>query len=88
MSFKNPFGEERFAKADEMRMDELLTVEEVAQWLKVPKSWVYDRTRFRGSGRLPFIKLGKYVRFEAGAIRAFLERTRHGGPGTSDSTVR
>ena len=54
------------------KWDELLTVEDVALLLKVPKSWVYERTRRRGEDRLPFVKLGKYVRFESRAIQAFL----------------
>jgi len=60
-------------------MDELLTVDEVAEWLKVPPSWIYERTRRRGEGRLPYIKLGKYLRFEAAAVRAYLERQRRSG---------
>ncbi len=60
-------------------MDELLTVDELAAWLKVPPSWIYERTRRRGEGRLPHIKLGKYLRFEAAAVRAFLERQRRSG---------
>ena len=57
-------------------VDELLTVEELAQWLKVPPSWIYERTRRRGEGRLPCIKLGKYLRFEEAHVRAYLERQR------------
>ena len=60
-------------------MDELLTVDELAEWLKVPPSWIYERTRQRGPGRLPFVKLGKYLRFEEAAVRAFLERQRRSG---------
>ena len=60
-------------------MDELLTVDELAAWLKVPPSWIYERTRRRGEGRLPFIKLGKYLRFEAVAVRAYLARQRRSG---------
>ena len=62
--------------------DELLTVGEVAALLRVPRSWVYDHTRSRGtsrSERLPHLKVGKYLRFSAQAIRAFLSdkcRTR------------
>ena len=56
--------------------DELLTVEDVAALLQVPKSWVYERTRRRGAQRLPFIRLGKYVRFEREAIRNFVARQR------------
>ena len=57
-------------------MDELLTVAELAQWLKVRPSWIYERTRRRGPEQLPFIKLGKYLRFEAAAVRNYLERRR------------
>jgi excisionase family DNA binding protein len=56
-------------------LDELLTVDEVAALLKVSRSWVYEHTRKRGiprSGRLPHIKVGKYVRFDPRAVRAFL----------------
>ena len=59
-----------------MIVDELLTVEELAQLLKVPKSWIYQRTRLRGRDRLPHIKVGKYVRFEETAVREFLEQQR------------
>jgi excisionase family DNA binding protein len=55
---------------------ELMTVEDVAGFLKVPRSWVYERTRRRGLERLPHIKLGKYLRFEEAALREFLERQR------------
>lgn len=56
-------------------LHELLTVDEVAALLKVSKSWVYEHTRTRGtprSGRLPHLKVGKYVRFEPRAVREFL----------------
>jgi excisionase family DNA binding protein len=63
-------------------LQELLTVEEVAALLKVSKSWVYEHTRSRAvprSERLPYVKVGKYVRFDARLIRDFLvKRTRIG----------
>ena len=63
--------------ADPLNLDDLLSVEDVARLLKVTRSWVYEHTRSRGiprSERLPYIKLGKYVRFEPRAVRAFLEQ--------------
>ena len=57
-------------------LDELLTVPEVAALLKVPTSWVYSRTRRRGVAQLPFIKVGKYVRFDEQAVRAWLQAQR------------
>lgn len=53
-------------------LEELLTIDEVAALLKVPKSWIYERTRRRGAERLPYIKLGKYLRFEEKEIRDYL----------------
>lgn len=58
-------------------LHELLTVEDVAALLKVSKSWVYEHTRSRSiprSERLPYVKVGKYVRFEPRALRAFIEK--------------
>jgi excisionase family DNA binding protein len=58
-------------------LHELLTVDEVAALLKVSKSWVYEHTRSRNiprSERLPYVKVGKYVRFESRALRAFIEK--------------
>ena len=40
--------------------NDLLTLEETAALLKVPKSWIYERTR---KGAIPHLKLGKYLRF-------------------------
>ena len=52
--------------------DKLLTVAEVAEILSVPVSWVYDRTRARGLQRIPHVKLGKYLRFDASEIRNWI----------------
>ena len=57
-------------------LEELLTVADVAALLKVSKSWVYEHTRTRGiprSERMPHLKVGKYVRFDRRAVRAFLD---------------
>ena len=50
--------------------NKLLTVEEIAQLLGVPKSWIYDRTR---RGAIPHRKLGKYIRFDPETIQKWLE---------------
>ena len=57
----------------------LLTVEDVAELLKVPVSWVYDRTRSRGMNRIPGFRLGKYWRFQESEVLVWLERQRSGG---------
>ena len=45
--------------------DELLTVNDAARFLHVTVSWVYEHTRDDAEDRLPFVKLGKYVRFDS-----------------------
>ena len=58
-------------------LHELLTVDDVAAVLKVSKAWVYEHTRSRGiprAERLPHVKIGKYIRFEPRALRAFIEK--------------
>jgi excisionase family DNA binding protein len=70
-------GFEQGANGHDDDLHELLTVEDVAALLKVSKSWVYEHTRSRGipqSERLPYVKVGKYVRFEPRALRAFIEK--------------
>ena len=52
--------------------DRILTVQEVAEMLRVPVSWVYEHIRRNACDRLPHFKLGKYVRFRASAITAWL----------------
>lgn len=56
---------------------ELLTVSEIAKTLKVPVSWIYERSRRRGSERIPHIKLGKYLRFEITAVQNWLTGLRN-----------
>lgn len=41
----------------------LLTVDELAQILKVPKSWIYGKTREAGPESMPRLYIGKYLRF-------------------------
>jgi excisionase family DNA binding protein len=71
----------RHAATGEERRDEyqLLTVQEVAELLQVPVSWVYERVRKRSLGRLPAYRLGKYWRFREADIQKWIERQRTGG---------
>jgi excisionase family DNA binding protein len=56
--------------------DGLLTASEVAHLLKVPISWVYDRTRRRGFDRMPHLKLGKFLRFSKQEVLDWLQKAR------------
>ena len=52
----------------------LLTVEEQAEELDVPRSWIYSRTRQTGPDAIPVIRVGKYRRFRPGEVLKWLER--------------
>lgn len=54
---------------------EVLTVAETAALLKVPKSSVYEWTRFRGGRQgapVPHRKVGKYLRFLRSELEAWI----------------
>ncbi len=63
----------------------LLTVQEVAAILKVPVSWVYEHTRGNCREKLPYVKVGKYLRFFDVDISNYLDaiRARNGGSRTT-----
>lgn len=50
-------------------MSRLLTADDVAEKLSVPRSWVYAETR---AGRLPHIPLGRYRRYREDAVEEWL----------------
>jgi excisionase family DNA binding protein len=54
-------------------MNDLHTVNELAQVLKVPKSWIYAKTRDTGPNSIPRIKVGKYLRFEIDQVLNWLK---------------
>jgi excisionase family DNA binding protein len=56
----------------------LLTVNEVAELLHVPVSWVYGRMRRRCTERLPGFRLGKYWRFSKLEVLAWVASQRGG----------
>jgi excisionase family DNA binding protein len=59
-----------------MRNDDLATVHEIAELLHVPDTWVYTRTRCRGRERLPYYKIGKYLRFSRREVLQWVEHQR------------
>jgi excisionase family DNA binding protein len=52
----------------------LLTVDELALRLKVPRSWVYGRTRLRGNDKnpIPCLQVGRHLRFDESAVMDWL----------------
>jgi excisionase family DNA binding protein len=59
-----------------VREDTLLTVNEVAEILKVPPSWVYEHTREQSRDRIPGFRIGKYWRFAEADVLAWLANRR------------
>ena len=57
-------------------MTPLLTADEAAVLLSVPKSWVLAQAR---ANRIPHVRLGHYVRFQAEALEEW-SRERARGP--------
>ena len=55
-----------------------LTVQEAADLLRVPVSWLYERTR---TNSVPHVKLGKYLRFDRDELVAWLNELRRDGRG-------
>lgn len=51
-----------------------LTVEEISEILRVPRSWVYAKTRETGPNAIPRIKVGKYLRFVESEVMDWLKR--------------
>ena len=52
----------------------LLTVSELAEKLRVPRSWVYSQTRQTDVNSIPKIKVGKYLRFNLNDVMEWLEK--------------
>jgi predicted DNA-binding transcriptional regulator AlpA len=53
---------------------QVLTVQQVADRLKIPPSSIYEKTRFRGArgvSPLPCRKVGRYLRFIAAEVDAW-----------------
>ncbi|MFC1827096.1 helix-turn-helix domain-containing protein [Thermodesulfobacteriota bacterium] len=59
---------------DTLRSNKLLSVEELAAELNVPRSWVYSRTRQKGADAMPRITVGKYLRFRLKDVLNWLEK--------------
>ena len=57
-------------------MDRLLTAEEVAERLGMRTDWVWAQAR---AGQIPHVRLGRYRRFRASAIEAWLQELETGG---------
>jgi excisionase family DNA binding protein len=60
--------------------DVLLTADEVAGLLRVTKGWVYAQAR---AGRIPHVRLGRYIRYRADAIARWIDELERGSASAS-----
>ncbi len=72
-------------QASATEFDDLMTIGDVAAFLRVTKSWVYEHTRDGVEDRLPALKLGKYLRFHRSDLRAYVDAKRQSRRSTGPS---
>jgi excisionase family DNA binding protein len=67
-------------------METLMTIEEVADLLRVPPSWIYGRTapKCTPAERLPHLKIGRHLRFERSKVVEWMAAHERNG---CDSSV-
>ena len=58
--------------------ERLIGVNELAEILSVPPSWVYARTRETDKDAIPRIRVGKYVRFKIDEVMDWLKKKNEG----------
>ena len=50
------------------RPEPLMDIDELAGYLNVPKSWIYEQSRLKKHNKFPVLKCGKYLRFDRRAV--------------------
>lgn len=55
--------------SDETTVEDLLTVEEAAEVLRVRPRWLYERT---AAGKFPHVKTGRYTRIRRSDLRDYI----------------
>ncbi len=61
-------------KNDKPTPERLFTPEEAAELLRVKLSWLYQHTRRRSRDRIPFVKVGHYLRFREQDLLAYISK--------------
>lgn len=55
-------------------LNELLTSNELAEKLKVPKSFFYAPCRRKGPDAIPCVRVGKYIRYRMPEVLEWIEK--------------
>ncbi|MGD0275674.1 MAG: excisionase [Syntrophales bacterium] len=56
-----------------MTNEDYVSISEMAALLKIPKSWLYSRSRETGPGSMPRLKVGKYIRLNPETTIAWIK---------------
>ncbi|MFH1728618.1 MAG: helix-turn-helix domain-containing protein [Pseudomonadota bacterium] len=70
------FNEQKTKKFFEIKIDSFLTVPELAKWLNLKESAIYNLVYYR---RIPFNKIGRRLRFNKNEVQQWLDAS--GGKG-------
>jgi hypothetical protein len=81
------FGDCAMNKASLEVRSKLWCPEDLADYLSVPVTWIYKRTRRNGPELIPHIKLGKYVRFDQESIEFQQWLSSHTTSGSAEASV-
>ena len=55
---------------------DLLTADQLARKLNITVSWIYSHTRKKEDNSIPYLKIGKYIRFSENDVRLWLHSKR------------
>jgi len=75
MEISPPPSEPLGSPTSDRGIDQVLMADEVAALLRVTKGWLYAETR---AGRIPHLRLGRYVRYRRSAIERWLDGLEQG----------
>jgi len=64
--------------------ENILTPEELADRLKVPRTWVFEKTRSRCQNPIPHFRIGRYIRFDWTRVVEWLATTEGERAGRPD----
>ena len=59
--------------SEEKEIKRLLSIDELAHFLQVKKSWLYGQTRIAERTAFPVIRCGKYCRFDLNEVLNWLK---------------
>lgn len=85
MNLKTPPQVLRQPAQQPVQRGRLYTVQEAAETLRLPATWLYERTR---KDAIPHHKMGKYIRFTEEDIAAIIEMCSKGAWESSSSGVQ